>query len=67
MRMASTSPLPDTPYCVPLLEYFPEGFHEPYYKAYLGWDFTPPMEKAGFSLEKTENAFLTKVNVWRKA
>ena len=50
-----------------ILEYFPEGFHEPYYKAYLGWDFTPPMEKAGFSLEKTENAFLTKVNVWRKA
>ncbi|WP_300395982.1 class I SAM-dependent methyltransferase [Henriciella sp.] len=50
-----------------ILEYFPEGFHEPYYKAYLGWDFTPPMEEAGFTLEKSVNAFLTKVNVWRKA
>ena len=49
-----------------ILEYFPEGFHEPYYKAYLGWDFTPPMEEAGFKLEKSENAFLTKVNLWRK-
>ena len=49
-----------------ILEYFPEGFHEPYYKAYLGWDFEPPMKEAGFKLEKSENAFLTKVNVWRK-
>ena len=49
-----------------ILEYFPEGFHEPYYKAYLGWDFTPAMEQAGFKLERTELAFLTKVNVWRK-
>ncbi len=50
-----------------ILEYFPEGFHEPYYKAYLGWDFTPPMQEAGFTLEHSENAFLTKVNVWRRA
>ncbi|MEQ9314914.1 MAG: class I SAM-dependent methyltransferase [Henriciella sp.] len=49
-----------------ILEYFPEGFHEPYYKAYLGWDFSPPMAEAGFGLERTEIAFLTKVNVWRK-
>ncbi|MEO1643160.1 MAG: class I SAM-dependent methyltransferase, partial [Pseudomonadota bacterium] len=50
-----------------ILEYFPEGFHEPYYKSYLSWDFTPDMEAAGFTLDKTELAFLTKVNVWRKA
>lgn len=50
-----------------ILELFPEGFHEPYYKAYLGWDFGPAMQAAGFTLEKTELAFLTKVNVWRKA
>ncbi|GGB78852.1 methyltransferase [Henriciella pelagia] len=49
-----------------ILEYFPEGFHEPYYKAYLGWDFAAPMQEAGFALERTEIAFLTKVNVWRK-
>lgn len=50
-----------------ILEYFPEGFHEPYYKAYLAWDFEPGMNKAGFTLERTELAFLTKVNVWRRA
>ncbi len=48
------------------LEYFPEGFHEPYYKGYLGWDFGPSMQAAGFELERTQLAFLTKVNVWRK-
>lgn len=55
----------DAPGLDGILEYFPEGFHEPYYKAYLGWDFEPPMKDAGFALEKTEIAFLTKVNVWR--
>lgn len=50
-----------------ILEYFPEGFHEPYYKGYLSWDFAPAMAEAGFMLERTELAFLTKVNVWRKA
>lgn len=49
----------------PFLEYFPEGFHEPYYKQYLGWDFAPVMEGAGFTDEGTELAFLTKVRTWR--
>ncbi|MEM8617228.1 MAG: class I SAM-dependent methyltransferase [Pseudomonadota bacterium] len=49
-----------------ILEYFPEGFHEPYYKGYLGWDFAPQMAEAGFTLDHTVLAFLTKVNVWRK-
>lgn len=57
----------DAPGLDGILEYFPEGFHEPYYKAYLGWNFEPAMKAAGFALEKTEIAFLTKVNVWRKA
>lgn len=48
------------------LEYFPEGFHEPYYKGYLNWAFDPHMEKAGFTSERLELAFLTKVRVWRK-
>lgn len=56
----------DAPGLDGILEYFPEGFHEPYYKAYLGWDFEAPMRAAGFELERTEIAFLTKVNVWRK-
>ncbi len=48
------------------LEYFPEGFHEPYYKGYLSWAFDPYMEAAGFTAERLQLAFLTKVRVWRK-
>jgi len=48
------------------LEYFPEGFHEPYYKGYLKWAFDPHMNKAGFAGERQQLAFLTKVRVWRK-
>ena len=49
------------------LEYFPEGFHEPYYNGYLNWAFDPHMEKYGFTAERLQLAFLTKVRVWRKA
>lgn len=56
----------DNPDLNGFLEYFPEGFHEPYYKGYLKWDFAPAMRAAGFELEQTQLAFLTKVNVWRK-
>jgi ubiquinone/menaquinone biosynthesis C-methylase UbiE len=57
----------DNPGVDGFLEYFPVGFHEPYYKGYLSWDFKPAMTAAGFTLERTQLAFLTKVNVWRKA
>jgi len=48
------------------LEYFPEGFHEPYYKGYLSWEFDPHMSEFGFTSERLKLAFLTKVRVWRK-
>jgi len=48
------------------LEYFPEGFHEPYYRGYLKWAFDPHMQVAGFTPERLNLAFLTKVRVWRK-
>ncbi|MEM6651529.1 MAG: class I SAM-dependent methyltransferase [Pseudomonadota bacterium] len=48
------------------LEYFPEGFHEPYYKGFLKWSFDPVMARNGFSAENLQLAFLTKVRVWRK-
>ncbi|MEO0883609.1 MAG: class I SAM-dependent methyltransferase [Pseudomonadota bacterium] len=51
----------------PMLEYFPEGFHEPYYKGYLSADLGSDLEKANFTLERTKLAFLTKVQVWRKS
>ena len=56
----------DNPGVDGFLEYFPEGFHEPYYKGYLSWNFDPHMAQAGFTAEKLKLAFLTKVRVWRK-
>ncbi|MCI4643459.1 MAG: class I SAM-dependent methyltransferase [Hyphomonadaceae bacterium] len=55
----------DTEGLDPFLEYFPEGFHEPYYKQFLGWDFEPVMRATGFQPERLETAFLTKVRTWR--
>lgn len=57
----------DVPGLDGFLEYFPEGFHEPYYKGYLSYDFAPDMKSAGFESERVEHAFLTKVRVWRKS
>jgi len=44
-----------------MLEYFPVGFHEPYFNSYLGEDFESLFGESGFELEQTELAFLTKV------
>lgn len=49
-----------------LLEYFPHGFHEPYYKDYLAWDLDGALTQAGFVKECGSLAFLTKVTHWRK-
>jgi ubiquinone/menaquinone biosynthesis C-methylase UbiE len=49
-----------------LLEYFPHGFHEPYYKGYLSWDVGAALGEAGFEKERETLAFLTKVTTWRK-
>lgn len=49
-----------------LLEYFPHGFHEPYYKGYLGWALDDALVAAGFVKEEGRLAFLTKVTAWRK-
>jgi ubiquinone/menaquinone biosynthesis C-methylase UbiE len=49
-----------------LLEYFPHGFHEPYYKGYLEWNLASALETAGFVKERETLAFLTKVTTWRR-
>jgi ubiquinone/menaquinone biosynthesis C-methylase UbiE len=49
-----------------MLEYFPVGFHEPYFASYLKEDFTALFGDAGFDMEETELAFLTKVMRFRK-
>ena len=56
----------DRPALDGLLEYFPHGFHEPYYKDYLGWDLDGALTQAGFVKECGRLAFLTKVTGWRK-
>lgn len=49
-----------------MLEYFPVGFHEPYFASYLKEDFAALFGEAGFELEEVERAFLTKVTRFRK-
>lgn len=63
--IADSLQLGDAPGLDAFLEYFPEGFHEPYYREYLGWDFEPAMRKAGFAGDAPDLAFLTKVRAWR--
>ncbi|MGE0739837.1 MAG: class I SAM-dependent methyltransferase [Hyphomonadaceae bacterium] len=43
-----------------MLEYFPVGFHEPYFSSYLKEDFSALFGEFGLELEETELAFLTK-------
>lgn len=49
-----------------MLEYFPVGFHEPYFSSYLKEDFAALFAECGFEVEETELAFLTKVTRFRK-
>lgn len=49
-----------------MLEYFPVGFHEPYFSSYLREDLRSLFGEAGFDLEQTELAFLTKVMSFRR-
>ena len=57
----------DYPQLDGLLEYFPHGFHEPYYKGYLGWDAETACRTAGFVPESRSLAFLTKISTFRRA
>lgn len=56
----------DVPGLDTILEYFPEGFHEPYYKGYLKMDLSNQIENINFEIVRAQIAFLTKVQVWRK-
>jgi ubiquinone/menaquinone biosynthesis C-methylase UbiE len=49
-----------------MLEYFPVGFHEPFFGSYLGENIEALFAEAGFELEETELAFLTKVMRFRR-
>lgn len=49
-----------------MLEYFPVGFHEPYFSSYLKEDFVELFGDVGFEVEEVDLAFLTKVTRFRK-
>ncbi len=49
-----------------MLEFFPAGFHEPYFASYLKEDFVALFAEVGFEVLETELAFLTKVTRFRK-
>ncbi|MAP94990.1 MAG: SAM-dependent methyltransferase [Ponticaulis sp.] len=56
----------DTPELDGLLEYFPEGFHEPYYKGYLRDDLDTVFEETGLTGSSVNTAFLTRIKTWTK-
>lgn len=56
----------DTPDLDQMLEYFPVGFHEPFYGSYQQEDLAALFGEAGLELETTRHAFLTKVMRFRK-
>jgi ubiquinone/menaquinone biosynthesis C-methylase UbiE len=49
-----------------LLEFFPVGFHEPYFTSYLAEDFPALFAREGLTLEGATPAFLSKVMTFRK-
>lgn len=49
-----------------LLEYFPHGFHEPYYRGYLDWERDTAVVENGLSKQGETLAFLTKVSIYQK-
>jgi ubiquinone/menaquinone biosynthesis C-methylase UbiE len=49
-----------------LLEVFPVKFHEPYYTSYIREDLAGLFAEAGFRLEATDRAFLSKVMAFRR-
>jgi ubiquinone/menaquinone biosynthesis C-methylase UbiE len=50
----------DSPELMPLMENFPEMFHEPYYRHYTTDDLVERLEKAGFQTISTQNHFMSK-------
>ena len=63
---ADSLQLGDTPELDGLLEYFPEGFHEPYYRGYLTDDLDKVFGDAGLIATPAKTSFLTKIQTWSK-
>lgn len=56
----------DAPDFDPLLEFFPLGFHEPYYSGYTRTDLPALFGAVGLAFESSTPAFFSKVMVFRK-
>lgn len=56
----------DSPELMPIMENFPEMFHEPYYRQYIEDDLVVRLEKAGFVDISTANHFVSKYWVAHK-
>jgi ubiquinone/menaquinone biosynthesis C-methylase UbiE len=52
--------LSDAPELQPIMDSFPETFHEPYYRHYISDDLTERLKKAGFVDIETQNHFMSK-------
>jgi len=50
-----------------MLEYFPIGFHEPFYGSYQQEDLAALFGEAGLEIVETKRAFLSKAMLLRKA
>jgi SAM-dependent methyltransferase len=57
----------DAPDLDQMLEYFPVGFHEPFYGSYQQEDLAALFGEAGLVAEEIDLAFLTKVMRLRRA
>jgi ubiquinone/menaquinone biosynthesis C-methylase UbiE len=57
----------DNPALDAMLEYFPEGFHEPYFTSYLTEDLDAVFAAEGLTRTDLRLAFLTRVATFRKA
>jgi len=57
----------DDPAMDPLLELFPQAFHEPYYAGYIREDFRPLFEAQGLRAAEPDIAFMSRVVAFTKA
>lgn len=57
----------DVPDLDVLLDLFPQGFHEPFYRSYLGEDFIARADTAGLAHRSTSTLYLAKTMVFEKA
>lgn len=64
--LADSVQLADSPAFRPVMDNFRRGFHEPYYRDYIGDDIEARLAAAGFEAVSAETHFMTRVWVGRK-